>query len=143
MQVKVSDVMRHVRNYFIREAHTASWSLADGVLTPADHFAPGQWIAIAASDAASPRGVFQLDDKGGLPGCPPQQWDGTIFRLDPPADFLRLCGEIAHWAERNPDPAAESEKLGVYSVTRRCTTWQAAFASALAPYRRMFPEVQG
>ena len=62
--------------------------------------------------------------------------------LDPPADFIRLCGDIACWAQANADPAVSSEKLGEYSVNRRAVTWETAFAPALNPYRRMFSEVR-
>ena len=81
MTVKVSDVMRHVRNHFIQDSLCASWHHIGGVLTPAEHFRPGTWIAITG------------------------------------------------------------EKLGEYSVSRRAVTWQEAFAPALAPYRRMYAEV--
>ena len=67
---------------------------------------------------------------------------GTVYVLNPPADFLRLCGDIACWAAANPDPAVSAEKLGEYSVSRRAVTWESAFALALAPYRRMFSEVR-
>ena len=46
MTVKVSDVMRHVRNHFIRDAITGTWSHTGGMLTPAEALAPGMWIAI-------------------------------------------------------------------------------------------------
>ena len=64
-----------------------------------------------------------------------------MYLLNPPADFIHLCGDIACWAAANPDPAVTAEKLGEYSVSRAPITWQEAFAPALAPYRRMFTEV--
>ena len=140
MTVKVSDVMRHVRNHFIRDSITASWTHADGVLTPAEKLAPGMWIAITGDGA--PTGVYQLDEHGGIPDLGDMSWTGTVYVLDPPADFLRLCGDIACWAAANPDPTVSAEKLGEYSVSRKAVTWQEAFAPALAPYRRMFAEVQ-
>lgn len=133
--------MRHVRNHFIRTAITAAWQHQDGVLTPADRLSPGMWVAIATADGA-PAGVYQLNDKGGIPDLPDAAWQGVIYLLQPPADFLRLCGDIACWAAAHPDPTASSEKLGEYSVSRSAVTWETAFATALAPYRRMFPEVK-
>ena len=140
MTVKVSDVMRHVRNHFIRDASTGDWSHQGGVLTPADGFAPGMWIAVTGEGA--PCGVFQLDEKGGIAHLGDAHWTGTIYRLDPPADFLRLCGDISCWAAANPDPAVSSEKLGEYTVSRHAMTWEKAFAPALAPYRHMYAEVR-
>lgn len=140
MTVKVSDVMRDVRNHFIRDSIPGSWNHTDGSLTPAEAFAPGMWIAVSGEGA--PCGVYQLDEKGGIPGLGDFSWTGVIYRLDPPADFLRLCGDIGCWAAANPDPAVSSEKLGEYSVNRRAVTWENAFAPALAPYRRMYAEVK-
>ena len=140
MTVKVSDVMRHVRNHFIRDSIPGSWNHTDGSLTPAEAFAPGMRIAVSGEGA--PCGVYQLDEKGGIPGLGDFSWTGVIYRLDPPADFLRLCGDIGCWAAANPDPAVSSEKLGEYSVSRRAVSWESAFAPALAPYRRMYAEVK-
>lgn len=139
MTVKVSDVMRHVRNHFIRDARTGDWTHSGGTLSPGDDFAPGMWIAISGDGA--PCGVYQLDEQGGIPHLGDISWTGVIYRLDPPADFLRLCGDIGCWAAANPDPAVSSEKLGAYSVSRKAVTWEQAFAPALASYRRMFAEV--
>ena len=140
MTVKVSDVMRHVRNHFIRDARCGSWRHEEGKLLPAEDFRPGMWIAITGEDA--PVGVYQLDEQGGIPDLGSISWEGTIYRLNPPADFLRLCGDIGCWAAANPDPAVSAEKLGDYSVSRRAVSWEGAFAEALTPYRRMFTEVQ-
>ena len=140
MTVEVSDVMRHVRNHFVRDALTGEFAQLAGTLTPAAGFEPGMWIAITGADA--PCGVYQLDEKGGIPDLGDVTFTGTVYRLAPPADFIRLCGDIACWAAANPDPAVSGEKLGEYSVSRRAVTWESAFALALAPYRRMFPEVQ-
>ena len=140
MTVKVSDVMRHVRNHFIRSARTGQWQHENGVLTPADSFAPGMWIAVTGPEA--PCGVYQLNDQGGIPDLDDVSWTGAIYLLNPPADFLRLCGDIGCWAAANPDPAVTGERLGEYSASRKGCSWQEAFSSALAPYQRMFPEVQ-
>ena len=140
MTIKVSDVMRHVRNHFIRDAVTGSWVHTGGTLSPTEKLAPGMWIAVTGNSA--PSGVYQLDEKGGIPGLGDAAWTGAVYRLNPPADFLRLCGDIGCWAAANPDPAVTGEKLGEYSVSRKAVTWEEAFAPALAPYRRMFTEVQ-
>lgn len=139
MTVKVSDVMRHVRNHFIRDSISGSFSIVDGRLSPEGAFTPGMWIAVTGSK--SPAGVFQLDEQGGIPNMADVSWTGVVYRLAPPEEFLRLCGDIACWAAANPDPAVSQEKLGDYSVSRRAVTWEEAFAPALAPYRRMFAEV--
>ncbi len=139
MTVKVSDVMRHVRNHFVLDARTADWTLASGALSPDEGFAPGMWVAIAAP---GPAGVYQLDENGCISDLADASWTGSVYQLNPPADFIRLCGDIGCWAAANPDPGVSSERLGEYSVSRKAVTWGEAFAPALQPYRRMFPEVQ-
>lgn len=139
MTISVSDVMRRVRNHFITGSMEGSWQLSGGRLLPAGRFMPGEWIAITGPDA--PAGVWQLDEDGSLPDAADAAWTGTICRLSPPEDFLRLCREIAQWAERNPDPALRSERFGAYSRTQHSGDWGQIFASALAPYVRMYPEV--
>ena len=142
MTVKVSDVMRHVRNHFILDARTGDWSHTGGALTPSDSFSPGMWIAVTGVENGAPCGVYQLDENGGIPDLGDMQWTGAIYRLNPPADFIRLCRDIACWAAAHPDPGVTAEKLGEYSVSRQGIGWAAAFAPALAPYRRMYAEVQ-
>ena len=139
MIIKVSDVMRHVRNHFVLDGRTGTFSQPGGTLTPGEGFEPGMWIAVTGSGA--PVGVYQLDNKAGIPGLGDIAFTGTVYRLAPPADFLRLCGDIACWAAANPDPAVEGEKLGAYSVSRSSITWEEAFAPALHPYRKMFEEL--
>lgn len=140
MTVTVADVMRHVRNHFIRSAATRAWTLQDGQLSPSDGLAPGMWIALPAGEPGIPQGVFQLDEAGRLPGIADAAWTGTVYLLAPPEDFIRLCSWISRWAEHFPDPTMTHEALGEYSVSRKAANWQAAFGPALAPYRRMYEE---
>ena len=146
MTIKVSDVMRHVRNHLISSACRGTFRQQNGVLTLADglpqpgYFAPEMWVAIVSKDG--PQGVFQLTEQAGLADTADTTFTGTVYVLNPPADFIRLCGDIACWAQANPDPAVSSEKLGEYSINRRAVTWESAFALALNPYRRMYSEVR-
>ena len=54
MTVKVSDVMRYVRNHFILSSITGSWMHTGGALTPSERFVPGMWIAVWMKMAAFP-----------------------------------------------------------------------------------------
>lgn len=140
MTVTIADVMRHVRNYFMVDCVSGAWGFSGGVLTPAGAIAPGTWVAFS-SPFGGP-GVWQLDERGAIPGAADTQWEGDIFLLNPPADFLHLCEDIASWAESHSDPAMTGERFGQYSRTLRPGAWQSAYREALAPYRHMFPEVK-
>ena len=138
MTVTIPDVMRHVRNYFESARSDGSWRVVDGALLPEGLFGPGEWIAILDGPLS---GVHQLDEYGSLPGTKDSAWEGCICLLTPPAGFLRLCSEIAAWAKAHPDPAMTGERFGEYSRTQTHTDWTQAFAPSLAPYKRMYTEV--
>lgn len=138
MIVTVPDVMRRVRNYFLDRSIHREWLLEGGVLYPRDMVAPGTWIAIADGPV---HGVYQLDENGAIPNLPDRQWTGTIHLLAPTPAFLRLCGEIADWADKH-DPTLTSERLGQYSHSHAPAAWESVFTAALAPYMRMYPEVK-
>ena len=77
---------------------------------------------------------------------PNETFDGCIWLLYPPRDFLALCEQIAEFETKTPVGALQSESLEGYSYSRASgknglLTWQEAFASRLRPYRRMFSEV--
>ena len=138
MNVTIPDVMRHVRNHFVTSRIDWSWRLSGGLLLPETSFRPGEWIAILDGPV---RGVWQLDETGAIPGAADAAWEGRICLLEPPAGFLRLCGEIAEWAAKHADPTLISERFGEYSRSHASGDWTQVFASALAPYTRMYTEV--
>ena len=138
MTVTIPDVMRHVRNHFVSARITQSWQTIDGQLKPGELLNPGEWIAILDGPLS---GVYQLDEFGALPGAPDASWRGCICLLNPPSSFLRLCGEIAAWAREHADPSLRSERFGEYSRTLEHRDWTQAFAAALAPFYRMYTEV--
>ena len=49
MIIKVSDVMRHVRNHFVMDGRSGTFSQPGGTLTPGGGFEPGMWIAVTGS----------------------------------------------------------------------------------------------
>lgn len=138
MTVTIPDVMRHVRNHFVTGCIDWHWQTEGGALSPAGSFRPGEWIAIADGPL---RGVWQLDEYGAIPGAADAAWTGRVFLLEPPGDFLRLCGEIAEWAKAHADPTLLSERFGAYSRSQSSGDWTRVFARALAPYKRMYAEV--
>lgn len=138
MKVTIPDVMRHVRNYFVYARLDDSWQTIDGRLRPEGLLGPGDWIAILDGPL---QGVHQLDEYGAIPGAKDTQWEGRICLLTPPDSFLRLCCEIDAWARAHGDPSMRSERFGEYSRTMMHTDWTQAFAHALAPFTRMYTEV--
>lgn len=137
MRVTVSDVMRRVRNYFPSGYVEGAFTATSGVLSP-NPLGPGEWVAIPDGPWA---GVYQADALGRVEALRDGTWQGRMFLLSPPEDFLRLCGEISAWAGKKSDPTVVSEKFGEYSRTQSSPAWEKVFSAALQPYRRMFSEV--
>lgn len=140
MAVSMAAVMRRVRNFFERECIEDTFTITGGVLEPVPD-AP--YIAISGS--AWHDGVFPA---GPLPEPGHDEaFDGKVWGLHPPDDFIALCDEINAYNDKNPIGAPQSESFGAYSYTRGSTGsaagngWEAAFAGQLLPFRRMFTEV--
>ena len=146
MTVGVPEVMRETRNYFPTAYLEGTWTLSGGVLSPQEGLREGDWIAITGSPDQN--GVYHLGPGCTLEDAQDGQWDGRVWLLSPPGDFLRLAEEIAAWAKQHGDPAVARESFGAYSRALsttgggRALSWQEAFALSLAPYRRMFTEVK-
>lgn len=127
-------VMRRVHNYFERERVEGVFTVAGGVLEP---MPDAPYIAVSGSrwhDGVCPAGALPEADRS-------EVFTGTVWGLHPPADFLALCGEISDYAQKHPVGAPRSESFGAYRYEASPEGWEAAFAGRLAPFRRMFTEV--
>lgn len=144
MAVSVAAVMRQINNFF-EVGHI------DGVITISGNAiipAPvSPWCFVKGSMRHD--GVWEvcggrLQDMDG--SLPDEEFDGRVWLLKPPADFLALCAEISAYDDKNPVGAYQQESFGGYSYMRRqtgsnSTSWQDVFAGRLVPYRRMYTEV--
>ena len=138
----VAAVMRHVNNFFLREAVEGVFTISgDGVLSPA---VDAPYIAVTGSMWHD--GLY--DSASDMKTGHEETFEGTVWALCPPAQFLALCKEIEAYEAKNPTGAPVSESFGGYSYSRGTSgqsgcaiTWREAFSDALRPYRRMFSEV--
>lgn len=131
----VADVMAYIGNHFpIMRSHGV-WRCASGALEGAFPLPPGAWIALRGTPAD---GIYQADENARFPSLPDGEWDATVWQLDPPADFLRVCEEIAAYVADHPRSAGV--RYGEF--TRSQTPgWEKEFAARLAPWRRMFTDL--
>ena len=138
----VAAVMRHVTNFFLREAVEGVFTISgDGVLSPA---VDAPYIAVTGSMWHD--GLY--DSASDMMTGHEETFEGTVWALCPPAQFLALCKEIEAYEAKNPTGAPVSESFGGYSYSRGTSgqsgcaiTWREAFSEALRPYKRMFSEV--
>jgi hypothetical protein len=147
MGATVADVMRHLNNYFETGYRKTDFSITGGVLSPGECLHPGSYIAVEGS--CFHNGVWKLGTGLTLEGNtePDETFNGKVWFLSPPKDFLALCKDVADFAEKTPVGAFQSETFEDYSYTRATGQngavlgWKEAFASSLSPYRKMFTEV--
>ena len=146
MTISVPDLMRETRNYFPAAAMDGTWTLHNGVLSPAADFHTGDWVAVTGS--VYNNGVFQLGEGCTIPGAADETWQGRVWLLAPPAGFLALARDVAKWAKHQGENQPVKESFGAYSRELatdshgRPITWQAYFALRLLPWRRMYTEVK-
>ena len=146
MLISVPDLMRETRNFFPAAAMDGTWTLLSGALSPADGFHVGDWVAVSGSYYNN--GVYQLAEGCVIPGAVDESWEGRIWLLAPPADFLALAEEIGLWTKHPGSSAAVKESFGAYSrqlatdSQGKPITLQAYFARQLAPWRRMYTELK-
>lgn len=147
MAVSVAAVMRQINNFFEAGHIDGAIAISGNAIIPRPDY---PWCYIEGSGYHD--GVWKLcgglmqDMDGHLPD---EEFDGRVWLLKPPADFLSLCEEISAYDDKNPVGAYLSESFGGYSYMRRgssgkngSASWMSAFESRLAPYRRrMFTEV--
>lgn len=138
----IAAVMREVHNFFERGSISGNISISGGVVSPAvtapyvyikgSTFHDGLWEVIGSSLARDSH--------------PNETFEGCVWLLYPPNDFVDLCDEIAAFDAKTPAGALQSESLEGYSYSRASgknglLTWQEAYASRLRPFRRMFTGV--
>ena len=141
MAVTVAAVMRACRNFFEGTPLTGTFAITGGGLSPAPD-AP--YVAIRGRCYHD--GVHEIS--GGVLDVlkTDEVFEGAVYPLRPPDDFLDLCKDISAYDDKTPVTGNQSESFGGYSYTRASgasglLTWQEAFAHRLIPFRRMFSGV--
>ena len=141
----VAALMRQCRNYFESGYQDGTFRIAGNRL---EGVSGTRFVYISGS--LYHNGVWELCD-GYLTGryvdgLPDEEFDGRVWLLSPPPDFLNLCKAVKTYEESNPMSAVVRETFGGYS-----REWASemmgkdgaqVFASRLAPYRKMFTEVR-
>ena len=148
MTASVGSVMRYCRNFFevgyvdgtFRITGNAMSDVGDGV----------HWVYISGSMMHD--GVWQICNGyltgRSIEGLEDEEFDGRVWLLAPPIDFLETVKAMREYEEKNPISALSSETFGGYSRTwamggkpsdRSAMT---VFRDSLTPYIRMYTEVK-
>ncbi len=141
LEQAVAVTMRRCRNFFIVSKKTGSFSIESGTLVQAPPHA--SWIYIRGS--AYNDGLYHMDTTRS--DFKDEEFEGEVFVLNPPPDFLAICQSIADFTAKNPQAVSISESFGDYSHKRPTgsnggvLTWTQAYEHDLTPYVRMYSEI--
>lgn len=137
---------RHDKSYI----HRGHFIISGGSIAPSDFIKPNQYFRITGSIFND--GVHQNTPEM-LGKLADEEFDGAIWLMAVPPDFLDLCKQIEDWRAKNE--AADSvnmspftsESFGGYSYSKNSggssaesgnsVTWRSQFASRLNVYRKI------
>ena len=146
-------MMRHTNNFHIVSQESDIFSIEDGVVFPSGRHFAGMWIAITGSVLnnnvyrikAVENDAYVLED-GSTDDVPTQNeppFEGVIFGLAIPSDFMQLAEEVKAYLE-SPEgkPSAKTSEtvINLHSWTKGAgrdgtlLTWSDVFADKLEPF---------
>lgn len=151
----LQQVCEYIHNFFIKEPHVGSFSIADGMIS-LPYMKDGQrfWI----TNSAMNDGVYTYhedhignDDDDAVAGLSDEDFSGTVCAMAVPPAVVALSGEIKSWVEKysaSVDSPYQSENvIGVYSYTKAqrsnaasgnpAVSWQDIFSSRLSAWRKV------
>ena len=145
MLAVIAALMRQCRNYFETGYMDGTFRISGNVL---EGVLGAHYVYISGS--LYHNGVWELCDGyltgRDVDGLHDEEFDGRVWLLSPPPDFLDLCKAVKKYDESNPMSAVIREHFGGYSREwadkMMGVTGTEAYMKLLLPYRRMFTEVR-
>lgn len=141
----VAALMRQCRNYFEDAYLDGTFRITGNVL---EGVSDAHYVYISGS--LYHNGVWEIVDGfltgRTVEGLHDEEFDGRVWFLNPPPDFLDLCMAVKTYEEKNPMSAVIRESFGHYSrdwaEEMMGKSGAQVFADRLAPFRKMFTEVR-
>lgn len=143
------DIMRHIKNFFSYSSEDGTFKIENNILTGINNKPlVGQYFALVGSVLND--GVYKATDSLKMPeGAKDEVWEGTVYLLRIPREFLTLAEEIKAFNE-SPTGAASnitSASFGIQSMSFATDAngnksgWESTFAKRLNPYRRYTKDI--
>ena len=146
----ILQVMRYCRNFFEKTSESGQYTIAGGRITLQQEYLLGQYILLTGSVLNN--GLYHLQDNlYTLDSSKDEIFEGTIYGLIIPLDFLQLCKEIDVFAKSPagaPGPYTSESVIGVHSYTKATgpdglpVGWQAVFGGRISEFRKMLTEIR-
>lgn len=143
----LEQVLREIKNYFIREVYEGTFTISNGALADIDFLLEDQYFRIDGSlfnDGVYQYPATKLKD---------ETFTGEVWAMAVPPTVIALSEEIEAWCEKNKDVVESpftSESFGGYSYqkglgasgsggisTSGSVTWQDIFAKRLNQWRKI------
>lgn len=134
----LEEICRELNNWFDQKRYIGTFTIKDGRIE-AD-LQDGQFFRIVGSVFND--GVYQYP----ADGLTDETFDGAVWAMAVPKNFLALAGEIEAWCNDNAEILKSpytSESYGGYSYSRATgsngqpSSWRDAFADRLAQWRKL------
>lgn len=146
----IEEVCAHIHNYFEEDPVTGNrliyqghYRIENGVIT-LPFLANNQYFRLFGSkfnDGVHQYGVDALTD---------EEFDGVVWEMRPPKEFLDLVSQISDWMDKYGDamrnPYQSEDVIGVYRYTKMTTgkvtgdyiaTWQNTYKGQLNEWRKL------
>lgn len=136
----LSELCAELKNYFIVETYTGTFTISENMIETLPFLENEQYYNIKGSIFND--GVWRYPDEE----LKDETFDGAIWAMAVPQDFLELAEEISRWIDsksnQNNSPYI-SESFGGYSYTKATTAsgniagWRDIFSDRLRRYRKL------
>lgn len=153
----INEVCAHIHNYFEEDPVTGQrmiypghYKIENGTIT-LPFMKSGQYIRIFGSELND--GVYKYPvewAEGEESPLTDEEFDGVIWKMRPPKEFLDLVSQISDWMDKYGDamrnPYQSEDVIGVYRYTKMTTgkvtgdyiaTWQNTYKGQLNEWRKL------
>lgn len=137
----LEEMCAHIHNFFDRGRDGKPWHCESGEITisggtiECPYLVPGQYFRVVGSRMND--GVYQYPAQD----LADEVFDGEIYEMRVPPEFIRLANEIDAWQEKYAEAMTspyQSESFGGYSYTKASGTSGTGSANDSADWRRVF-----
>lgn len=144
--MSIESLMKECNNYFYKWKETNTFTINNNTIEVTGTYLVGQYVRIVGSIVND--GIYQIETytsgKITIIGLTDEVFEGTIYGLSVPKDFIELESKIETYNNKNVISNKSSEGFNNYSVgyakdkNGKPLQWQEIFKSDINIYRQMY-----